>query len=138
MTLPIVPYADAGPLYGLVWPILISVAVTPGVSAAIAGAGARASTAISALSTVLSMMSSCRAPGGSAGSGPILLRGHGQARAAVPRRPRRAQARRPASAIPDAVEDTVANRKIAEIAPGAAFGMGRGPFGASGTEAAPT
>src|SRR5688572_30048424 len=32
--LPIVPYADAGPLYGLVLPILISVAVTPGVCAA--------------------------------------------------------------------------------------------------------
>src|SRR6266403_49525 len=64
MTLPIVPYAEAGPLYGLVWPILISVAVTPGVSAAIASAGARASAAISALSTVLSMMSSCGLPAG--------------------------------------------------------------------------
>src|SRR6266850_2659353 len=76
MTLPIVPYAEAGPLYGLVLPILISVAVTPGVSAAIVTAGARASAAISALGIVLlSMMSSCR------GSrrlgrmwGPILLR----------------------------------------------------------------
>src|SRR3954447_6257063 len=28
--LPIVPYADAGPLYGLVWPIFISVSVAPG------------------------------------------------------------------------------------------------------------
>src|SRR5262245_47121834 len=26
------PYAEPGPLYGIVWPILISVAVTPGVS----------------------------------------------------------------------------------------------------------
>src|SRR5678816_1937762 len=25
-----VPYADAGPLYGIVWPILISVSVAPG------------------------------------------------------------------------------------------------------------
>src|SRR5262249_51341095 len=29
MALPMVPYAEAGPLYGLVLPILISVAVTP-------------------------------------------------------------------------------------------------------------
>src|SRR4029453_14126667 len=29
MALPMVPYADAGPLYGFVLPILISVAVTP-------------------------------------------------------------------------------------------------------------
>src|SRR5207237_2139853 len=93
---------DAGLLYGLGFPNLISVAVTPGVADAIASAGARASAAISALSTVLlSMMSSCRAPGGSAGSGPILLRGNGQARAAVPRRPRRARARRTAPAIPN-------------------------------------
>src|SRR2546421_10434501 len=64
ITLPIVPYAEAGPLYGLVLPILISVAVTPGVSAAVAGT-TRASTATSALSTVLlNMMSSCSAPAG--------------------------------------------------------------------------
>src|SRR5215472_16225252 len=31
---PLELYEDAGPLYGLVWPILISVAVTPMVSAA--------------------------------------------------------------------------------------------------------
>src|SRR5262245_15172001 len=30
--LPIIPYDDAWPLYGIDWPILISVAVTPGVS----------------------------------------------------------------------------------------------------------
>src|SRR5919109_3718094 len=96
MTLPIVPYADAGPLYGLVLPILISVAVTPGVSAAVAGT-TRASTASSALSTVLlSMISSCRAPGGTAGSGPILLRGNSQARAADPRRAARLSIRRDA------------------------------------------
>jgi hypothetical protein len=29
--LPIAPYAASEPLYGIVWPILISVAVTPGV-----------------------------------------------------------------------------------------------------------
>src|SRR5258707_10384261 len=30
MPLPITPYADSGPLYGLVWPSLISLSVTPG------------------------------------------------------------------------------------------------------------
>src|SRR5258708_38345768 len=30
MPLPITPYADNGPLYGLVWPSLISLSVTPG------------------------------------------------------------------------------------------------------------
>src|SRR5215470_3522494 len=29
MHLPITPYDDAGPLYGLVWPILISLSVAP-------------------------------------------------------------------------------------------------------------
>lgn len=30
MPLPITPYADNGPEYGLVWPSLISLSVTPG------------------------------------------------------------------------------------------------------------
>ena len=43
--LPIVPYADAGPLYGIVWPILISVSDAPGSYFfwAAAGVAARAS-----------------------------------------------------------------------------------------------
>jgi hypothetical protein len=37
--LPTVPQAEAGPLYGIVWPILISVAVTPGALLFCAAAG---------------------------------------------------------------------------------------------------
>src|ERR1051325_4422126 len=48
IVLPIVPYADAGPLYGLVLPILISVSVAPGpyfLPCASAGLAAAASVA---------------------------------------------------------------------------------------------
>jgi hypothetical protein len=37
--LPSAPNAETGPLYGMVWPILISVAVTPRISAAVEAAG---------------------------------------------------------------------------------------------------
>src|SRR4051812_28472022 len=39
-SLPITPYAEAGPLYGMVLPILSSVAVTPGDAAALEPRGA--------------------------------------------------------------------------------------------------
>src|SRR5687767_5872847 len=48
MALPMVPYEDALPLYGLVWPILISVAVTP-------GSAAKALTDITRTASVTSM-----------------------------------------------------------------------------------
>src|SRR5688572_19810197 len=61
MALPMVPYADAGPLYGLVLPILISVAVTPGVCAPAGASTPSASTAPRTMTRLrLSMMSSCR------------------------------------------------------------------------------
>src|SRR6266581_6564535 len=56
MALPMVPYADAGPLYGLVFPTLISVAVTPTTVWAAASAGispARATARTAASSFVL-------------------------------------------------------------------------------------
>src|SRR5687767_6057227 len=43
IALPIVPYAEAGPLYGFVLPSLISVAVTPGVWATAGSTPASAS-----------------------------------------------------------------------------------------------
>src|SRR5688572_27937227 len=47
-----VPYAEAGPLYGLVWPILISVAVTPGPCWARTGAPATATPSASSSAIV--------------------------------------------------------------------------------------
>src|SRR5437588_7075049 len=53
MVLPMVPYADAGPLYGLVWPILISVAVTPTVWAS---TGPTTSAVVSATVTAINRL----------------------------------------------------------------------------------
>src|SRR5436309_12429497 len=49
-----VPYAEAGPLYGMVWPIRISVSEAPGsyFFSALAGVASKASAATTALCTV--------------------------------------------------------------------------------------
>src|SRR6185295_15685571 len=58
--LPIVPYAEAGPLYGMVWPILISVSDAPGSyffwAAAGVAARARATAALALASKCLTDM----------------------------------------------------------------------------------
>src|ERR1700748_1082241 len=51
--MPSTPYEEAGPLYGTVLPILISVAVTPGVSAAVAAVATSATSAVAARNVFL-------------------------------------------------------------------------------------
>ena len=53
MALPIVPYAEAGPLYGIVLPMRISVAVTPGDSCARTMAGVERVVAVEELHDAL-------------------------------------------------------------------------------------
>src|ERR1051325_1762766 len=86
MTLPMVPYADAGPLYGLVWPILISVAVTPTVWAS---TGPATSAVVSATATaVKGLFARMVSSFGVALSNPS---GHGARSGAPAREPRQAE-----------------------------------------------